>query len=84
MLMRCVQTMAMITRRMKIRRRLRSVRASVLSEDERRRELREAEARSARERGEISASEVTPSSDDGGVDRSAGAHAGRAGVDEPH
>ena len=34
----------MITRRMKIRRQLRSVRASALSEEERRQELREAEA----------------------------------------
>jgi hypothetical protein len=37
----------MITRRMKIRRQLRSVRASALSEEERRNELREAEARHA-------------------------------------
>jgi hypothetical protein len=37
----------MITRGMKIRRRLRSVRVSALSEEERRQELREAEARGA-------------------------------------
>jgi hypothetical protein len=44
--------------------------------------LREAEARCARDRGEDVAPEVTPSSGDAG--RSAEAHAGRAGVDNPH
>jgi hypothetical protein len=72
----------MITRRMQIRRRLRSARTSALSEEERRMELREAEVRRARDRGEDVASEVTPAS--GGAGRSAEAHAGRAGVDNPH
>jgi hypothetical protein len=40
----------MITHSMKIRRQLRSVRTSVLSEEERRRELREAEDKAAHER----------------------------------
>jgi hypothetical protein len=41
----------MITRRMRIRRHLRSVRASALTEEERRQELREAESRLQRDQG---------------------------------
>ena len=51
----------MITRRMKIRRQLRSARASALSEEERRQELREAEARHAHDHGDAPAeSAVSP------------------------
>ena len=48
----------MITRRMKIRRQLRSVRASALSEEERRQELREAEARGAHDHSDAPAESV--------------------------
>jgi hypothetical protein len=72
----------MITRRMQLRRRIRSASTSALSEEERRMELREAEARSACDRGEDAAPEVSPSS--GGEAKPAEAHAGRAGVDKPH
>jgi len=48
----------MITRRMKIRRQLRSVRASALSEEERRQELREAEARGAHDHSDTPAESV--------------------------
>jgi hypothetical protein len=41
----------MITRRMKIRRHLRSVRASALTEEERRQELRDAQARGKHDQG---------------------------------
>ncbi len=50
----------MITRRMKIRRHLRSVRTSALTEAERRQELREAEARSAHGRGKPVEPEAPP------------------------
>jgi hypothetical protein len=74
----------MVTYRMKIRRRLRSVRTSALTEEERRVELREAEARSASGRGKPAEPEVSPSSGDGGASKPAEAHARRADVDEPH
>ncbi len=78
------QTVAMITRGMKIRRRLRSVRASALSEEERRQELREAEARGMHgETGEPPESAASPRA--AGQDRTPRppeAGAGRAGVDE--
>lgn len=45
------ETVVMNTRRMKIRRQLRSARASALSEDERRQELRKAEAKAAQDGG---------------------------------
>ena len=48
----------MITRRMKIRRHLRSARASALSEEERRQELREAEARGAHDHSDAPAESV--------------------------
>ena len=62
----------MITRRMKIRRQLRSVRASALTEEERRHELREAEARGAHDldRDEPAESGVPPrAADDDGRPR---------------
>jgi hypothetical protein len=43
---------AVITHGMKIRQHLRSARTSALSEEERRRELREAEDKAARDRGD--------------------------------
>ena len=75
----------MITRRMKIRRQLRSVRASALSEEERRQELREAEANGThgRDRDEPADSAASPrAADDDGAPRPPEAGAGRAGVGE--
>jgi len=79
------QTVAVITRGMKIRRRLRSVRVSALSEEERRRELREAEARGAHDHSDAPAESAaspraagkdgTPSPPEAGAER--------AGVSEP-
>ena len=78
------QGMAMITRGMRIRRHLRSVRASALSEGERRQELREAEARGAHgesdEPAEPAASPRAVGQD--GTPRPPEAGAQRAGVDE--
>lgn len=76
----------MITRRMKIRRQLRSVRASSLSAAERRQELREAEARHehARDRDEAAVPSAPPRAAGQG-DAASGlreARAARAGVDE--
>jgi hypothetical protein len=75
----------MITRRMKTRRRLRSVRASALSEQERRQELREAEARGARERSDAPAMSAASPRATGkdGTPRPPEAGAERAGVSEP-
>jgi hypothetical protein len=73
----------MITWRMKIRRQLRSVRASALTEEERRLELHEAEARIAHGRTKPTESEIPPSSDDGGASRPTEACSERAGVSEP-
>jgi hypothetical protein len=60
----------MITRRMKIRRHLRSVRTSVLTEEERRLELREAEEKAHRQ-GRPTQPEAPPSSDDDDASRPA-------------
>ncbi len=74
----------MITRGMKIRRHLRSIRASALSEEERRQELREAEARGTHDgSGEPSESATSPRA--AGQDctpRPLEAGAERAGVSE--
>jgi hypothetical protein len=74
----------MITRRMKIRRQLRSVRASALSEEERREELREAEANGThgRDRDGLADSAASPrAADVDGAPRPPGAGAERpAGV----
>ncbi|HEX5643793.1 MAG TPA: hypothetical protein VFZ86_15890 [Thermoleophilia bacterium] len=75
----------MITRRMKIRRQLRSVRASALSEEERRQELREAEANGTHGhvRDEPAGSAASPrAAGDDGAPRPPEAGAGRAGVSE--
>jgi hypothetical protein len=74
----------MITRRMKTRRHLRSVRTSALSEEERRLELREAEARSAHGRVEPVVPEASPSPGDVGASPPVEARSGRAGVHDPH
>ena len=77
------KTTAMITRRMKIRRHLRSVRASALTEEERRHELREAEARGAYDldRDEPVESAASPrATDDDDTPRPPEAGAERAGV----
>jgi hypothetical protein len=79
------QTATMITRRMKIRRRLRSVRASALSEEERRRELREAEESDAhgQARDEPAGPAASPrATGRDGNPRPAEARAERAGVGE--
>ena len=78
------QNVAMITRRMKIRRQLRSARASVLSEEERRRELREAEARDAHDHSAAPAeSAASPrAAGQDGMPRPPEAGAERAGVSE--
>ena len=75
----------MINRRMKIRRHLRSVRASALSVEERRHELREAEASIAQgdRQGEPIESEVSPRSSDPGAPGPSGAETMRAGGSEP-
>jgi hypothetical protein len=75
----------MITRRMKIRRHLRSVRASALSEEERRHQLREAEANGTHGRdrdGLTDSTASTRAADDDGAPRSGEAGGGRAGVGE--
>jgi hypothetical protein len=74
----------MITRRMKIRRHLRSARASALTEEERRQELREAEARGAHDRGDAPAESAASPRAAGrdGTPRPPEAGAGRAGVGE--
>jgi hypothetical protein len=75
----------MITRRMKIRRQLRSVRTSSLSEAERRQELREAEARHehAQDRDEAATPSAPPrAAGEGDASRLREARAARAGVDE--
>jgi hypothetical protein len=75
----------MITRRMKTRRQLRSVRVSALSEEERRQELREAEARGAHDHSgapvESAASPHAAGPD--GTPRPPEAGAEQAGVSEP-
>jgi len=75
----------MITRRMKIRRQLRSVRASALSEEERRQELREAEARGAHDHSDAPAESVAAPRAAGKDDTPSPPEAGaeRAGVSEP-
>lgn len=73
----------MMTRRMKTRRHLRSVRTSALTEEERRLELREAEARSARSRGKPAESETSPFLDEGGASGPTEAGSERADVSEP-
>lgn len=75
-------TVAMKTHGMKIRRHLRSVRTSALSEEERRLELREAEARSADGDSPPAEPEAPPSSGDG-ASRPAEARARRPGVGGP-
>jgi hypothetical protein len=73
----------MITRRMQIRRHLRSVRASALSEEERRQQLREAEATGThgRDRDGLTDSTASPrAADDEGAPRPP--EGGRAGVGE--
>ena len=75
----------MVTRRMRIRRQLRSVRASALSEEERRQELREAEATCEHDHGrdEPATSAASPrAAGDDGAPRPPEAGAGRAGVGE--
>ena len=74
----------MVTRRMMIRRHLRSVRASALSEAERRRELREAEASRVHGQGsdEAASSTASPRAVDDGASRPREAEAERAGVGE--
>ncbi len=78
------QTVAMITRGMKIRRRLRSVRVSALSEEERRQELREAEARGAHDASDEPAGPAASprAADQDGTPRPSDAGAERAGGDE--
>jgi hypothetical protein len=80
----CRQGVAMITPGMRIRRHLRSVRASALSEGERRQELREAEARGAHDEGDEPAEPAASPRAVGhdGTPRSPEAGAQRAGVDE--
>jgi hypothetical protein len=79
------QAVVMITRRMRIRRQLRTVRASALSEKERRQELREAEANGThgRDRDEPAGSAAPPhaAGDDGARRPPAGAER-RAGAGE--
>jgi hypothetical protein len=73
----------MITRRMEIRRQLRSVRASALSKEERRQELREAEAIGTHGHGRDGPTDSAASpraADDDGTPRPPEAGAGRAGV----
>ena len=75
----------MITRHMKIRRQLRSVRASALSEAERRQELREAEARHEhdQDRDEAAVPSASPRADGhDDASRPREARAARAGVDK--
>jgi hypothetical protein len=74
----------MLTRRMKIRRQLRSARTSALSEQERRQELREAEARGAKHRRDEPSSPASSprAADDDGTPRPPDAGAGLAGVGE--
>jgi hypothetical protein len=76
----------MITRRMKIRRQLLSVRASALSEEERRRELREAEANGAHGHGRDepadSAASPRAAGDDGAPRPPEAGAERRAGVSE--
>ena len=76
----------MITHRMKIRRQLRSVRASALTEDQRRQELREAEERGAHDhRDEPPEPQASPrAAGIEGTPKPPEAEAGRAGVTEPH
>jgi hypothetical protein len=74
---------AMMTRRMKIRRHLRSVRTSALTEEERRLELREAEARSAHGRGKPAEPEASPSLGDGSAHEPTEACSEWADVSEP-
>lgn len=71
----------MNTRRMKIRRHLRSVRASVLSEEERRQELRTAEARATHHGSQDESTEptVSPRTSGDGATPPSEAEAGRAG-----
>jgi hypothetical protein len=78
------QTEAMITRRIKIRRQLRSARTSALPEAERRRELREAEASLAHGQGLDTQAESTASPRVAGDGASSPreAEAERAGVGE--
>ena len=75
----------MITRRMKIRRHLRSARTSALTETERRQELREAEANQAHGEDRDLAAEPSASPRVAGGDSASGlreASAERAGVSE--
>jgi hypothetical protein len=75
----------MITRRMSIRRHLRSARTSTLTESERRQELREAEERHTRHHGRDKAAEPSASPRAAGDDSASGlreASAERAGVRE--
>lgn len=74
----------MVTRRMKIRCHLRSVRVSALSEAERRQELREAEASRADGRGsdEAATSTASPRAVGDGASSPREAEAERAGVGE--
>jgi hypothetical protein len=79
------QASSMVTRRMKIRRRLRSARASALSEEARRQELREAEdhlahGKSRDERDESAAAPRAADLEGASDSREAGAE--RAGVGE--
>lgn len=73
----------MLTRRMKIRRHLRSARASALSEEVRRQELREAEERleHGQDRDERAESAASPRATDGAGTSGLG-DAERAGVGE--
>ncbi len=73
----------MMTRRMMIRRHLRSARASALTEEERRLELREAEARIAHGPGKSAESEASPSSDDAGASGASEAWPEGTGVSDP-
>lgn len=79
------KTVLMITRRMKTRRHLRSVRTSALPQEERRLELREAEARAAQgdSQGEPTEPEVSPRPSSPGAPGLSKAEAERAGVGEP-
>lgn len=74
----------MITRRMKIRRHLRSVRASALSEEERRQELREAEVRAAHgdSQGEPTETAMSPRPSNHGSPGPGEAEVKRAGASE--
>jgi hypothetical protein len=78
------QTEVMITRRMKIRRHLRSARTSALPDAERRWELREAEARLAHGHGRDTQAESTasPRVAGDGASSTREAEAGRAGAGE--